>query len=273
MAIIGKTPGGGKRKKSTDASKKLNKIKKDNRSIKPSKDKPIKKAPKRPPRKINISLGQKGTKRDKKGQNGSSEYPYKLVHAANERLRKLEKVSKMAESSSLYQNMKRQMYELPNKGGKFFQPGKEKGTVRFIGKKKFEKLSEEEQKAYLKRLTTFMQSDLSTASGLKKVRKKLHEANKDNEEERRKSYETFRQRPEIQENYPDLTFEQYTNLFHAYQYYSDVKGQHFNYEDLTLFLENVDLDKLEPYQIEEAMSFVKDDNWGELVDRGWLLEF
>ena len=65
MAIIGKTPGGGKRKKSTDASKKLNKIKKDNRIIKPSKDKPIKKAPKRPPRKIKISLGQKGTKRDK----------------------------------------------------------------------------------------------------------------------------------------------------------------------------------------------------------------
>ena len=272
MAIIGKTPGSGKRKKSTDASKKLNKIKKDNRSIKPSKDKPVKKAPKRPPRKIKISLN--GNKRKLTETSGSSsEYPYKLVHAANERLRKLEKVSKMAESSSLYQNMKRQMYELPNKGGKFFQPGKDKGSVRFIGKKKFEKLSEEEQKAYLKRLTTFMQSDLSTASGLKKVRKKLHEANKDNEEERRKSYETFRQRPEIQENYPDLTFEQYTNLFHAYQYYSDVKGQHFNYEDLTLFLENVDLDKLEPYQIEEAMSFVKDDNWGELLDRGWLLEF
>lgn len=240
------------------------------KAVKTGKKKTAKRSSYHKPKKLS---GQKGTKRFKTVQNGSSEYPYKMVHAANERLRKLEKVSKMAESSNLYQNMKRQMYEMPNKGGKFFQPGKEKGTVRFIGKKKFEKLSEEEQKAYLKRLTTFMQSDLSTASGLKKVRKKLHEANKDNEEERRKSYETFRQRPEIQENYPDLTFEQYTNLFHAYQYYSDVKGQHFNYEDLTLFLENVDLDKLEPYQIEEAMSFVKDDNWGELLDRGWLLEF
>lgn len=236
------------------------------KAVKTGKKKTAKRTSYHKPKKIS---GQKGKKAE---SSGASEYPYKLVHAANERLRKLEKVSKMAESSNLYQNMKRQMYELPNKGGKFFQPGKDKGSVRFIGKKKFEKLTEEEQKAYLKRLTTFMQSDLSTASGLKKVRKKLHEANKNNEEERRKSYETFRQRPEIQENYPDLTFEQYTNLFHAYQYYTDVKGEHFNYEDLTLFLENVNLNILEPYQIEEAMSFVKDDNWEALIERGWMLE-
>lgn len=215
-----------------------------------------------------------GSKRKSKEISESSvEYPAKMVHAANERLRKLEKVSKMAESSSLYQNMKRQMYEQPNKAGKFFTPGKEKGTVRFILKTKFMKLSEEEQKAYLKRLTTFMQSDLSTASGLKKVRKKLYEANKNNEESRRQSYETFKERPEIKDKFPDMTFEQYTNMFHAYQYYTDVKGDHFSYDDLTLFLENVDMSKLDPYQIEEAMSFVKDDNWGELIDRGWLLEF
>lgn len=238
------------------------------KAVKTGKKKTAKRSGYHKPKKIS---GRKGTKAETSG--GSSEYPYKLVHAANERLRKLEKVSMLAESSGIYQNMKRQMYEMPNKAGKIFQSGKEKGTVRFIGKKKFEKLSEEEQKYYLKRLASFMASDMSTASGLGRIKEKLRKANKDNEEARKKSYETFRQRPEIQENYPDLTFEQYTNLFHAYQYYSDVKGQHFNYEDLTLFLENVDLDKLEPYQIEEAMSFVKDDNWGELLDRGWLLEF
>lgn len=238
------------------------------KAVKTGKKKTAKRSSYHKPKKIS---GQKGTKAENAG--GSSEFPYKMVHAANERLRKLEKVSMLAESSGIYQNMKRQMYELPNKAGKIFQSGKEKGSVRFIGKTKFMKLTEEEQKYYLKRLASFMASDMSTASGLGRIKKKLRKANKDNEEARKKAFETFRQRPEIQELYPDLTFEQYTNLFHAYQYYSDVKGQHFNYEDLTLFLENVDLDKLEPYQIEEAMSFVKDDNWGELLDRGWLLEF
>ena len=215
-----------------------------------------------------------GSKRKSKEISESSvEYPAKMVHAANERLRKLEKVSKLAESSGIYQNMKRQMYEQPNKAGKIFQSGKEKGSMRFISKTKFMKLTEEEQKYYLKRLASFMASDMSTASGLGRIKKKLRKANKDNEEARRQSYETFKERPEIKDKFPNLSFEQYTNLFHAYQYYTDVKGEHFNYDELTLFLENVDLDKLDPYQIEEAMSFVKDDNWGELIDRGWLLEF
>lgn len=219
------------------------------------------------------AAGNKRKKTEKSNNSGSVEYPEKMVRAANERLRKLEVVSKQAESSSLYQRMKGEMYERPNKGGKFFQPGANKNSLRFIGKRKFQQLTEEEQIAYLKRLTSFMQSDLTTAGGLKKVRKKLSEANKENEEARKKSFETFRNRPEIKDKYPGLTFDKYTALMEAYQNMRNVKGEHFNYEDFTLFLENVDLDKLEPYQIEEAMSFVKDDNWGELVDRGWLLEF
>lgn len=219
------------------------------------------------------AAGNKRKKTEKSNTSGSVEYPEKMVRAANERLRKLEKVSKMAESSSMYVNMKRRMYEQPNKGGKFFQPGANKGSLRFIGKRKFEKMTEEEQKDYLRQLASFMQSDLSTASGLKRVRKKLSEANKENEEARKKSFETFKERPEIKERYPELTWEKYNALFEAYANYKNVKGEHFNYDDLTLFIENVDIDKLEPHQIEEALSFVKDDNWGELIDRGWLQEF
>lgn len=207
-----------------------------------------------------------------KQSSGSVEYPEKMVRAANERLRKLEKVSKMAESSSMYVNMKRRMYEQPNKGGKFFQPGANKGSLRFIGKKKFEKMSEDEQKEYLRQLTHFMQSDMSTASGLKRIRKKLSEANKDNEEARRKSYEAFIKRKEVQDNFPGLTFEQYTALFHAYQYYTDVKGEHFSYNDLTLTIHNLALDKIEPHKIEEAMSFLKEKNFAPLQAAGTLLE-
>ena len=271
MAKIGKTPGAPKGKKGQDITSKVNRIKADNKAVSMPKSNKRSGSKSKGGKRLPISSG---SKRKQTEANGSSvEYPDKMVRAANERLRKLEVVNKQAESSSLYQRMKGEMYERPNKGGKFFQPGKNKGSLRFIGKRKFQQLTEEEQVAYLKRLTSFMQSDLSTAGGLKNIRKKLSEANKDNEEARKKAFETFRNRPEIADKYPGLTFEKYTALMEAYQNMRNVKGEHFNYEDFTMFLENVDLDKLEPYQIEEAMSFVKDDNWGELVDRGWLLEF
>ena len=74
------------------------------------------------------AAGNKRKKTEKSNFSGSVEYPEKMVRAANERLRKLEVVSKQAESSSLYQRMKGEMYERPNKGGKFFQPGKNNGS-------------------------------------------------------------------------------------------------------------------------------------------------
>lgn len=269
MAKIGKTPGAPKDRKGKDITSKVNRIKAVNKNVSMPKSNKRSGSKSKGGKRLPISSGSKQKQTE---ANGSSvEYPEKMVRAANERLRKLEKVSKMAESSSMYVNMKRRMYEQPNKGGKFFQPGANKGSVRYIGKKKFEKLSEDEQKEYLRQLTHFMQSDMSTASGLKRIRKKLHEANKDNEEARRKSYEAFMQRQEIKDNFPGLTFEQYTALFHAYQYYTDVKGEHFNYNDLTLAIHNLVLDKIEPHKIEEAMSFLKDKNFDELQKRGILL--
>lgn len=270
MAKIGKTPGAPKGKKGQDITSKVNRIKADNKAASMPKSSKRSSSKSKGGKRLPISSG---SKRKQTETNGSSvEYPEKMVRAANERLRKLEKVSKMAESSSMYVNMKRRMYEQPNKGGKFFQPGANKGSLRFIGKKKFEKLSEDEQKEYLRQLTHFMQSDMSTASGLKRIRKKLHEANKDNEEARRKSYESFMQRQEIKDNFPGLTFEQYTALFHAYQYYTDVKGEHFSYNDLTVTIHNLALDKIEPHKIEEAMSFLKDKNFEPLKKAGLFLE-
>ena len=129
-----------------------------------------------------------------------------------------------------------------------------------------------------------MKSGWSTAGGMRKIKEKqkegmkkagpkISEKLKGHDEYRKASYETFRNRPEIKENMADLTFEQYKSLFESYSMLQDVRGDHFKYDDLTLFLEYVTADKLTPSQIEEAMSFVKDDNWGELTDRGWLQRF
>ena len=203
----------------------------------------------------------------------SGTFPKALLKAANERLRKLEKVSGLAEGNVMYQSMKNKMMNKPKKEGIIFKRDKTGRGVRFISKREFNKLTPEQQAYYMARLEGFMGSSWSTAGGTKKIRQKISEKLKPQEEAREQSFETFRNRPEIKENLPDLTYEQYKSLFSAYEKLKDVKGDHFKYDDLTMFLEYVNVDDLKPDQIEEAMSFVKDDDWGELADRGWLQRF
>ena len=200
-------------------------------------------------------------------------FPKAMLKAANERLRKLEKVSKLAEGNLLYQRMKNEMISKPKKEGKIFKTDRTGKGVRFVSESEYKKMTPAEQADYMRRLKGFMGSSWSTASGTKKARKKVSEALKPHDEYRQSSYDTFMSRPEIKENMPDLTFEQYKSLFEAYGKLQDVRGDHFKYDDLTMFLEYVNVDSLAPNQIEEAMSFVKDDNWGELADRGWLQRF
>ena len=209
----------------------------------------------------------------KKTAAAPSSFPKALLKAANERLRKLEKVSGLAEGNVMYQSMKNKMMNKPKKEGIIFKRDKTGKGVRFISEKEFNKLTEDQQKYYLARLEGFMGSSWSTAGGTKKIRQKISEKLKPQEEARESSFEKFRDRPEVKENLPDLTYEQYKSLFEAYQRLREVKGDHYKYEDLTMFLEHVRVDQLNPDQIEEAMSFLKDDNWGELIDRGWLQRF
>ena len=209
----------------------------------------------------------------KKAEATNSNFPKALLKAANERLRKLEKVSGLAEGNVMYQSMKNKMMRKPKKEGIIFKSDKTGRGVRFISEREFNKLTPEQQAYYMARLEGFMGSSWSTAGGTKKIRQKISEKLKPQEEARERSFDTFRNRPEIRDKFPDLTYEQYKALFEAYQRLRDVKGDHFKYDDLTMFMEYVRLDQLKPDQIEEAMSFVKDDNWGELADRGWLQRF
>lgn len=212
----------------------------------------------------------------KKAEAAPSNFPKALLKAANERLRKLEKVSGLAEGNVMYQSMKNKMMSKPKKEGIIFKRDKTGKGVRFISERDFNKLTEDQQKYYLARLEGFMKSAWSKSGkkgGVQEIRQKISEKLKPQEEARKRAFDTFKNRPEIKDRFPDLTYEQYKALFEAYQRLRDVKGDHFKYDDLTMFLEYVRVDQLKPDQIEEAMSFVKDDNWGELVDRGWLQRF
>lgn len=219
--------------------------------------------------------GRKSASSGIKGQSkkASGTFPKAMLKAANERLRKLEKVSGLAEGNVMYQSMKNKMMSKPKKEGIIFKSDKTGRGVRFISEREFNKLTPEQQAYYMARLEGFMGSSWSTAGGTKKIRQKISEKLKPQEEARERAFDTFRNRPEIRDKFPDLTYEQYKSLFEAYQRLRDVKGDHFKYDDLNMFLEYVRLDELKPDQIEEAMSFVKDDNWGELADRGWLQRF
>lgn len=224
----------------------------------------------------NSSGSKKGGRKSASSANKAaapSTFPKALLKAANERLRKLEKVSGLAEGNVMYQSMKNKMMSKPKKEGIIFKRDKTGRGVRFISEREFNKLTPAQQAYYMARLEGFMGSSWSTAGGTKKIRQKISEKLKPQEEARERSFETFRNRPEIRDKFPDLTYEQYKALFEAYQRLRDVKGDHFKYDDLTMFMEYVRLDQLKPDQIEEAMSFVKDDNWGELADRGWLQRF
>ena len=206
----------------------------------------------------------------------SGTFPKALLKAANERLRKLEKVTGYAKGNVLYQNMKNKMMNKPKKEGIIFKSDKTGRGVRFISEREFNKLTPEQQAYYMARLEGFMKSAWSKSGkkgGVQEIRKKISEKLKPQEEARERAFDTFRNRPEIRDKFPDLTYEQYKALYEAYQRLRDVKGDHFKYDDLNMFLEYVRLDQLKPDQIEEAMSFVKDDDWGELADRGWLQRF
>ena len=175
-------------------------------------------------------------------------FPKAILKAANERLRKLEKVSKLAKSSEIYQMMMKYAVSYPKGKGKIYDPKAiAKGQVRFLNKTEFEKLSATEKEYYLERIRKFMDSQSSTASGIKDAHKR--------------AYESFMK--DYGDKYPNLSFEQYSEFFENYN--ANVVGDsesHFSYEDWAKVLTHINIDEaMTDNQMEKVMEYVRSNNW------------
>ena len=180
-------------------------------------------------------------------------FPAKLVKAANERLRKLEKVHKgyksgksLAQSSEAYQSMEEYATSYPKTKGKIYTRNKD-GNIRFLNKTQFDKLSAQDKKYYLDRINAFLESKSSTASGIREAHKK--------------SYETFMKN--YGNKFPDLTLDQYEDFFEVYNYnmVEDHKN-HFSYEDWSAVLTNINIDEaMTDNQMEAVMEYIRAKDW------------
>ena len=183
----------------------------------------------------------------KRGQY-ETRFPSAMLKAANERLRKLEKVSQKSGSSEIYQLMQKYAASYPKTKGKIYsQKAIDEGKVRFLNKTDFDKLSAEDKKYYLERLERFMSSQSSTLSGIKEAHKK--------------SYESFMKN--YGDKYPELTQKQYEEFFSTYNI--NMVGDsisHFGYSDWSKVLTNIKIDEaMSDNQMEAITEYIRADNW------------
>ena len=171
-----------------------------------------------------------------------------LVKAANERLRKLEKVFGLSQSSEIYQLMSKYKESYSKTKGKIYdQRPQYADKVRFINKEQFDKLSAEDKLYFIERINTFMSSATSTKTGIEAARSQ--------------SYKTFMKR--YGSKYPNLSEEQYAAFFSTYNY--NIVGDsetHFRYSEWSRVLQNIKLDEaMTDKQMDEVMSYVRSNNW------------
>lgn len=190
-------------------------------------------------------------------------YPQATIKVANERLRKLEKVltekakaqgfKSMAESSEAYQEMLKYAESMPKTKGRIYnQELLKEGKLRFIGKKEYEKLSEEEKAYFVERMNAFLANKSSTTSGILKA----HD----------QSYYTFMSK--YGKNYPNLTKKQYFEFWEKYNVYVNLNNEHYSYTDVTRVLKFVRLDTALHYnQLDKVMSLVSKNKWDEIDSR------
>ena len=195
----------------------------------------------------------------KRGQY-ETKFPADLLKAANERLRKLEKVSKKAESSEIYQLMSKYATSYSKTKGKIYsQEAIAQGKVRFLNKSDFNKLSDEDKKYYIERLEAFMNSKSSTLTGIK--------------ESHKKSYETFMEM--YGNKYPELTQKQYEEFFSTYN--ANIVGDsvsHFAYADWSRVLTNIKLDEaMTDGQMDNVMQYIRANNWVGLTKNEELRKY
>ena len=180
-------------------------------------------------------------------------FPAKLVKAANERLRKLEKVHKgiksgssLAQSSEVYQSIEQYATSYPKTKGKIYKRNKD-GNVRFISQSEFDKLSAQDKQYYIDRVNSFLGSASSTASGIKEAHKK--------------SFETFKKN--YGDKYPDLTFSQYEEFFESYNYNMVADSEsHFGYDEWSAALKHIKIDEaMSDNQMDQIMEYLRANDW------------
>ena len=180
-------------------------------------------------------------------------FPAKLVKAANERLRKLEKVHKgyktgksLAQSSEAYQSIEEYATSYPKSKGKIYKRNKD-GNVRFLSQTEYDKLSAQDKKYYVERVESFLGSKTSTASGIKEAHKK--------------SYDTFMKN--YGDKYPDLSFSQYEEFFESYNY--NMVGDsdsHFGYDEWSAALKHISIDEaMNDNQMDQIMEYLRANDW------------
>lgn len=189
-------------------------------------------------------------------------YPKDIVKAANERLRKLEKVFKwgngkkgnaLSESSEIYQLMLKYKDSYHETKGKIYTTDKSGKGLRFINKSEFDKLSKEDKEYYIDRLIAFMESASSTKTGIN--------------EAHRKAYKSFMDK--YGNKYPGLTYEQYGDMFSTYNSkVVDDNNAHYSYSDLSKALYNIRIDTaLRDKQFDRVMKLIhsgKKEDWAKI---------
>lgn len=171
-------------------------------------------------------------------------YNRSLVKTANERLRKLETVNKLAHQSQAYRSIEKYFNNPNSVDNKFYRAVTNKdGTpgIRFITPSQYAKLSDYEQREFDKTLEQFLNNQTSTKLGVKKAQKD--------------AYDNF------MDNHPELnwTQEEYENFWKKYYDYSKDQEEKERYNRLTQVLESPDYfdiaDDLTDAKIEEIIHY------------------
>ena len=201
----------------------------------------------------------------------------KMVRRANDRLRELEKTG-TAESSSVYQKVLNEATGKPWTTGRPFKVEGE-GTdvkLRLRGKRDFEKMSEQEQEYYLKRLESILKAKSTTKTGQREIAKKISMANKGQLDQTKAAYERFMQNKMVSERYPNMSFETYCRLFEEFEKLKKNKADHYGSDDINMLYEYVDVEKVLTNpdgagmdDLITAMHLIHVGDMEQIIDRGW----
>lgn len=99
-------------------------------------------------------------------------FPKDAVKTANERLRKLETVNRLAMSSEAYQSIERFATDANSKSSKFYREVKNKDGspgIRFIKPGQYNKLTEYEKRQFNDVVESFLEDKTTTKLGIEKV--------------------------------------------------------------------------------------------------------
>lgn len=145
-------------------------------------------------------------------------FPRSLVKTANERLRKLETVNRMAQSSEAYKSIERFANDPNSYSSKFYREVKNKDGspgVRFITPGEYNKLSRYDQMKFDEIVRNFLENNTTTKLGIEMVRKG--------------NYDSFMR------NHPDLHWsqEEYENFWQNYSQAQKDKEDVISYTMLT----------------------------------------